>query len=336
MTLALALQAQVSQGAVVQSAADVTFALLATRPQVSTYQVEQTRRFLDERQNLVQIVERLTARGNGTAATPFQLEFIRVLNETDPAVISKWHKTYLDNAGLLHLHGGFRVHNVACAQRNYTIHDFGVTQRIGRTARRVVVFPNRVDKSIWVLDVDVMTGLTVYSAEFDSTANLLGEIEITSMTPPGKVPAPTVGWAWAPRMAVQDFPSAEAAGAALRAGTPVSPRLATLMPEYVLNRVHLSEDGSNGDQSLVMTYTDGVDVFFVSESFGARNPFELSPALGFGSTRGKHTIASYDDPVLRVYLFHENKVNFQIVGRGGLTRLRDVALGLCRQVAVGK
>ena len=321
---------------VIAGAASVTFDLLARAPFQWTYQADETRRFPDAAGNLVQVKEQLTVQGNGTESSPFQLRFVDLVGADAKSVpVQKWQGTYAANAGLLYMHGGFRVHDATAAARNYAIFDFGMARRANRDVRRVVVFPRRLDKAIWVVDLDVATGITLYAGEFDSTARLLGELEVTALRIGSQVPPLGQGWNWSPRLALTDLSSFQQASGLIRAGSPLLPAIGSIVPEYVLGRSHVAQNLLNLDQTLVFSYTDGVDEFFVSEAFGTPDPFAVSP-MTIRSTSGQtHTIAKYDDPGMRVYVFHENGVTYQIVGRGSLGRLQDVARRICRQVVTG-
>jgi hypothetical protein len=234
------------------------------------------------------------------------------------------------------------VHDPVAAQSNYGIYDFGNAHRAGRQVRRVVVFPHRIDKGIWVLDVDTMTGTVLYSAEYDSRLQLINELETTGFSITGNAVSPgrlTVGskpWRWKPRLQVTRYPTFPAAAAALSGVSLVQPAIGSLMAEYAPSFVQVTEDPVNGDRTLVLGYTDGIDEFFVLQSHGVGDPFAGSPSMRVATGTSAHAIASYDDPALRVYFFHENGVTFQVAGRGSLLRLKDVAMRLCQQVVTGR
>jgi len=324
-------------GLPIRTATDVTFPLLAGAPFQSIYQADQVRRFLDSSGNLVELQERLTVQGNGNESSPFRLDFIDQLapkaKSTVAAQAPKWNAIYADHAGLMFLHSGFRVHDPVLAQANYSILDFGTARRAGRDVRRVVVYPGRPDKAIWVLDVDTLTGIPLYSAEFDPAARLIGEVEITALSLGSAVVPRTANWSWSPHLTITNLTSPQQAAAVLT-GTPTIPGVAQIMPEYALRDVHVAGNQLNASQTLVFGYTDGIDEFFVSEAFGASDPFQVSPMTPRGAPH-THTIASYDDPGLRAYVFHESGVTFEVVGRGSLRRLQDVAKRVCHQAVTG-
>jgi hypothetical protein len=323
----------------IRAAVDVTFPLLASAPFQSSYQADQVRRFLDSSGNLVELQERLTVQGNGSQSSPFRLDFVDQLGpkaKQGPVAMlaPKWDALYQDHAGLLFLHSGFRVHDPVLAQANYSILDFGTARRAGRDVRRVVVYPGRPDKAIWVVDVDTLTGIPLYSAEFDPSAHLLGEVEITALNLGSAMIPQTANWNWSPRLTITNLTSPQQAATSLVGASPTIPAVGQIMSEYALRDLHVAGNTLNASQTLVFGYTDGIDEFFVSEAFGSNDPFAPSPMTPRGAPR-THTIASYDDPGLRAYVFHENGVSFEVIGRGSLRRLQDVAKRVCHQAVTG-
>jgi hypothetical protein len=325
-------------GLPIQSAGQVTFSLLASAPFQSSYRADQVRRFLDSSGSLVELQERITVQGNGTESSPFRLDFVdqsgAKVKGPAATLAPKWDALYSDHAGLLFLHSGFRVHDPVLAQANYSILDFGIARRAGRDVRRIVVFPSRPDKAIWVVDVDTQTGIPLYSAEFDPTARLIGEVEITALSLGSTVVPQTPNWSWSPRMTITNLTSPQQAAASLVGASPTIPGVGQIMPEYALRDLHVAGNALNASQTLVFGYTDGIDEFFVSEAFGASYPFAPSPMAPRGAPH-THTIASYDDPGLRAYVFHESGVTFEVIGRGSLRRLQDVAKRVCHQAVTG-
>jgi hypothetical protein len=356
MALVLALATADAQGLLnralpqkrVQSASDVTFDLLARAPFESSYVALRTRRFLGGNGGLVEVREQLTIEGDGTADSSFDLAFVDIPGGViDPVASARWDNTYRTNAGLLHKHGCFLVRDPIAAARNYGIFDFGLAQRAGREVRRVVVFPLRMDKGIWVVDVDTWTGTVLYSAEFDTGLRLLNELETTVFTPiralkngtvltPGQTvsttPQPKL-WGWQPRMTVTRFPTIDDVAQAVPDAKLLSPKIQDIVTEYTQSLCQLTEDPVNGDRTLVLGYSDGVDEFFVLQTFGGQDPFRniWANVRNVPSGPRTHAIASYDDPALRAYVFFEKGTLYQVSGRGSLLRLKDVSLRLCQQ-----
>src|SRR5262249_18271740 len=128
--------------------------------------------------------------------------------------------------------------------------------------------------------------------------------------------------------------SPQQAAASITGGSPTIPGVGQIMPEYALRDVHVAGNALNASQTLVFGYTDGIDEFFVSEAFGVSDPFAVSPMTPRGAPH-THTIANYDNPGLRAYVFHENGATFEVIGRGSLHRLQDVAKRVCHQAVTG-
>ncbi len=322
----------------ISSARDVTFPLLATAAQGLTWNATQIRRFRDETGAFVAVREMLTVSGNGSPRAPFKLTFLGVEGQqTTPQQMQRWSELYRRNASLLHEHGGFRVYDAAAAASNYQIFPFGSGMRAGRRVERVVVFPRRFDKAIWLLELDRATALVLYSAEFDPQARLVGDLETISLQTGGQVGPLTTGWAWRPRMQqTRHATPMEALDEAIRrdaeAKSLVLPDLSAVVPDYAPIESHLSENLLNGSTSLVLTYSDGIDAFFVIQTPRQQDPFAGLPANVVLPGRPQpHTIAYFDDPSLRVYLFHSGSVGFTVAGRGALSRLGEVARLVYRQ-----
>ncbi|MGE3173373.1 MAG: hypothetical protein AB7O97_12175 [Planctomycetota bacterium] len=332
----------------VQSGADVTFQLLASAPFRGAYETERVRRFLDHNGQIVQVRERLKIEGDGTPTSPFKLEFLDLVGAGtafDATARAGWSETYRVHAGLLHMHGGFSVHDPVSAAQNYRIYDYGRTTRAGRPTQQVVVFPNRLDKGFWLLDVDRETGVPLYSAEYDLRLRLLNELECTTFVRADNAltrgatagTGPQKGsWYWTPRMRVTRYPTVQLAAASLTGLSAIQPAISGIVSEYHQSFVQVTEDPVNGDRTLVLGYTDGIDEFFVLQSPSSYNPLQSNPALSVKQKGGgSHTIAAYDDPLLRAYVFYQAGVAYRVFGRSSLERLKDVSMRLCRQAVTG-
>ena len=334
--------AQVQSGPAIPNGSPVTFQLIAQAPQGVSHDSVRIRRFLDHGAQLVQVREQLRVQADGTSDPAFKLEFLDVVSGSSSTGTARtlWSEVYRKHAGLLHLHGGFRVRNAALAQQNYQLFDFGAGQRLGRAVRRVVVYPNAQDKAIWLVDLDVETGVALYCGEYDSRLQLISELETTTFTWNGPVielgprSAGKPAWSWRPKMQVnrfQDF----ARAAAQFVTAPVQPAVGAIVGDYSQNLVQITEDPVNGDRTLVLGYSDGVDEFFVLQTQGSDNPFLNSPAVRNVNATQAHAIASYDDASMRAYIFHEAGTTYWVVGSGSLSRLRDVSMRVCRQAVTG-
>lgn len=317
----------------VPTAQDLTFRNLAAAPFHLTWQATQIRRSLDAGGRLIEVRERLTVQGTGAQDSPFQLEFVDLVGAVlTSAERQTWLSTYARHASLLFHHGGFAVHETALAEANYTLHDFGLTRRANREARRAVVFPRRFDKALWVVDVDTETGIPLYAGEYDSALRLVGEVEVVAFAFGAQVPRLAAGWNWTPRNQVDVHATPQLAMQQMQPGFVVAPALASILNEYSVHIAQVTTNRLNGDRSLVLGYTDGIDEFFVIEGANLSDPLANSPSRMPGLAQTKpHTIAAYDDPALRVYVFHEKGTTFQVAGSGTLARLKDAAYQLCHQ-----
>ncbi|HEX5054643.1 MAG TPA: hypothetical protein VFZ65_22905 [Planctomycetota bacterium] len=265
--------------------------------------------------------ERLSVDADGTDAPPFELAFVGVDGELPGSpTFQKWQRTYQRFGNLFYQHGSFRIRDLAKAQSNYTLHQFGTQMRINRTVFRIVIFPQVLDKAIWVLDVDAVTSVPLYMAEFDIHMRLLAEVEAESFSP-------SVALSLAAQSSQQVTVHPDFDSARTFLGDPpglIDPNIA-VVSEYGLARVEVRDDALNGQQKLVMTYTDGLDVFLVAQTPGTTDVFAgLAPQKT--STPGLgNTIARYRDPAMSILLFWDDGVAFQVAGRGSLLRLDELA-----------
>lgn len=265
--------------------------------------------------SVTSVRERLEVAANGSAKPNFALTFLGVSGEPAGSPRNlQWQQTYARHGAQFFAHGSFRVRDLAAANSNYTIHDFGPVVRAGRSARRQVVFPASLDKSIWLVEVDDATAVTLYSAEFDSQLNLLAEVEAVSFVETVATFTPQASTA----MAVADFAVAKNV-----MGDPtglVEPVLSATS-EYQLDRVEVQNDPLNGAWKMTLTYTDGVDQFVVVQTPGSQDAFASLP----GKANGEAVIGRFRDAAMSALVFWEGGVSFQVAGRGSLRRLDALA-----------
>ena len=286
------------------------------------YTAEQLRRFRRPDGSVVTVRELLQVQSNNTFHPRSALTFLGVEGEPAGSPLSQeWQQTYARYGAALVRNGSFQIRDLGRAGSNYTLHDFGQVLRAGRVARRMVVFPNTVDKAIWVVDVDGVTKVPLFVAEFDNQLKLFAEIEavnfssgVQSMTSAASMQAVTP---------VSDF----AAGSAFL-GSPaglVNPDLLAVVADYGLDSVEVYQDPINGREKLVMNYTDGIDQFMVVQTVNVSDPFGSLP----GSSA--NVIGRFRDPALSALVFWDDNVTFHVAGRGALRRLDDVASRIYRQ-----
>lgn len=304
-----------------------TFAALAQARLQQDYTAVQVRRFVDAQNQVVSVREQLVVDANGTDVPSFRLDFLGVEGHLPGSALhQQWQQTYARYGSLFHAHGSFTVRDLTKAQQNYTLHDFGLVVRAARQAMRNVVFPDTNDKSIWIVDVDVATAVPLYWAEFDFQFRLLAEVEVVTFQPAIAAPVASAN----PTSVVHtDYTTAKT-----HLGNP--PGLVALpsqMANYALDRIETRDDPLNGQQKLVATYTDGVDEFLVGQAPGTADVFAgLMPSDKDGTpVPTGHTIARFQDAAMRVLLFWEGGVSFQVAGRGSLARLDAVAQQLFLQ-----
>ena len=281
------------------------------------YSVEQLRRFRDEAGQIVTVREQLQVEANGTVRPDFELTFLNVEGEPSGSPLNlEWQQAYNRFGVLFVRQGSFQVRDNTKASANYSLHDYGQVVRAGRVARRMVVFPNSVDKAIWVVDIDSLTSVPLLIAEFDNLYRMRANIEVLTFTPSVQAITPTV-----PSFNVTpmpDFPMAEA-----YLGNPsglVDPNV-MVTPEYSLENIEIYDDPINGRQKLVMSYSDGIDQFMVAQTLNSPDPFATLPS----SVGGSHTIGRFRDAALSALVFWDDQVAFHVAGRGSLRRLDQVA-----------
>jgi len=304
-----------------------TFQSMQQAIQSVDYTMVQLRRFRDEHANVVAIRECLQVDANGSNSPAYAVTFVGVEGQlpNSPAFL-KWQQIYNRMGDLFFEHSTFRVRDLPKAQANYTLFPFGTTVRANRIASRVVVFPQSLDKPIYLLEVDAQTGVPLYAAEFDSQLRLLSEVEaLTFVTAVIMSPPPPGG---AGSTVHQDYASAETF-----LGHPqglIEPNV-SIANDYAVERIVVRVDPLNGLQKLVITYTDGVDQFMIAETLGLDDVFAGLAKQDGASQATNHTIARYRDPAMSVLLFWEGGVAFQVAGRGALQRLDDLARRLYLQ-----
>jgi len=294
-----------------------TFATMEQAILNQDYTVEQLRRFRDENGNVVTVRERLEVDANGTSRPDFQLTFLGVEGEPAGSQLTlDWQQAYNRYGTLFVRQGSFLVRDLPKASSHYTLHDFGLVVRAGRVARRMVVFPNALDKAIWVIDVDSLTSVPLFLAEFDHNLNLFANIEAVTFTSTVQPISPTQPSSVVTPMA--DFAAAEAF-----LGSPsglLDPNVMVAV-DYTLENIEVHDDPINGRQKLVMSYTDGIDQFMIVQTVNTVDPFANLPSANGGA----HTIGRFRDPAVSALVFWDDQVAFHIAGRGVLKRLDDVA-----------
>ncbi|HEB52478.1 MAG TPA: hypothetical protein ENI87_04385 [bacterium] len=292
-----------------------TLASMAQAVLSQDYTVEQLRRFRDENGNVVTVRERLEVDTNGTPDPKFAVTFLDVVGEpTGSPLYLEWQQAYSRFGELFFKHASFRVRDLVGASANYTLHDFGPVVRAGRVARRMVVFPNAGDKAIWVVDVDSITSVPLFVAEFDSQLQIFAEIEVVTFSNSvGQIPQTLTA------ANITSVPCFQAALPLFNSTAGLIDPDTSAVADYNLAEVEVHDDPINGDQKLVMTYTDGIDEFMVVQAVNQPDPFSGLPGSG------ANVIGRFRDPAVSALVFWDDNVAFQVAGRGSLQRLDSVA-----------
>ncbi len=291
-----------------------TFGSIESADRLTDRTTVQVRRFRDGAGGVVAVRELMIVDAQPTQAQAHSLTFLSVDGHLPGSPVSqKWQQTYAQ-FGALYFEQSFRVRNLSKAQANYTLHDIGPSVRAGRSARRTVVFPVHLDKSIWLLDVDSASGVVLYAVEFDVQLHVLSEVEVVTFSPTASLPQATA----APQIA--SFGSAS-----IQLGSPAGllDPTTSAVAEYSLQKIEVRADPWNGQQKLVLSYSDGIDQFFVTEKPGSLDPFAGLP--GAGTVDAGSTIARYRDQSMTALMFWDDGVAFEVTGSGALQRLDDLA-----------
>lgn len=325
--------APTAKGAVAPTATQappITFAAMSQAAAVQDYTVVRLRRFRDDQGQVTSVRETVVVDADGSAPPRFDVTFLGVEGELPGSPThTKWQQTYQRYGALFHKHGSFGVRDVTSIQQNYTLHEFGPVVRAGRAAVRTVVFPNTTDKSIWVVDVDRATLMPLGWVEFDFQFRLLAEVEAITFTDAIAASAPAPAPAPSATVRHTSF-----ASASTQLGDPpgiVEPPI--VLASYGRSAIETRDDPLNGQQKLVTTYTDGVDEFLVVQMPGTADLFAslMPPDKDGNNVSTGHTIARFQDASVRVLLFWDDGVSFQVTGRGSLSRLDGVAQQLYLQ-----
>lgn len=320
-------QTDVAPATTAQPIAPPSFQSIGQAIQSVDYTVVQLRRFRDPQANVVAVRECLQVDANGSNSPTYAVTFLGVEGQLpgSPAFL-KYQQIYNRMGDQFFEYSTFRIRDLPKAQTNYTLHHFGTTVRANRIVSRIVVFPQSMDKAIWLIEVDSQTHVPLYAAEFDSQLRLLSEVEaLTFVTAVVLQPPPPGGGS---STLHQDYAAAETF-----LGHPqglIEPNV-SVANDYSVERIVSRVDPLNNLQKLVITYTDGIDQFMIAETLGVPDVFAGLAKHDTASLSINHTIARYRDPAMSVLLFWEGGVAFQVAGRGALQRLDELARRLYLQ-----
>ena len=315
---------------VLQNFGDLTFAVLDRAMSECRYEIVHVRWVRDGSQEgrWFGLEEGIHQDIDANGDPRYRLELLRLTaqNLTNDQLDQR-RKEYEGRAEFIHLFQSFRVHDVQQAEANYRIYPIDVDEptRLGRPILRVVVYPLRWDRSIWILDVDTETGYPLYSAEYNNRGQRLSVLIVTEFNP-GKGVV-TEDTRWKPTMTVVRYDSVEAARQALgdRCRHMIDADANDLPPGYKRSVTQTVEDHVTGNMNYVNFFTDGIDNVFLVQTSGAENP--LKPLREDGA----HTVFEYRDLNVAQYVFYQNDVRFMIVGRSALRGLQSAVESMYRK-----
>ena len=322
--------AQATQTApAIQRVADINFELIHRAMSRLNFEATQLRRVRDGSQqgDWLEIRERVLHDLDSNGEERFGLEYLEAQgNRFSRQELLSRSQLYSSRAGFLYSYQSFRVHDVAEARANYRIYPFMSTQRLGRAVERVVVYPVRWDRSIWLLDLDTETGYPLYSGEYNNRIQLLSEVVVEEFKI-GDVTLTSTSQ-WQPKMLVTSYDSIDIAlrGLSNRSQRMIHEEVEGLPPGYETSRTQVVENFL-GEESLVSVFSDGIDNLFLVQTSGVDSLFDQ---LGISST-DTNTVAEYRDLNVAQYAFHSEDVRFLIVGRSSLSGLEATVHAVYRQ-----
>jgi hypothetical protein len=312
---------------------EITFDKIDRAMAQRTYRLRQVRRVLDRtRRNdvgnaWVALVEELIhgaqPGSQGSQANQpelFRLELVGMENVAlSPAQFEQARKLHQSKAGFLYHFQSFRVFDVAEAAKNYSIAFLGVSARAQRPVYRVAVYSRLGGRSGWLLELDLETGYPLYRGEYETTGDLVGEVEVVEFDPnySGSLPQPTTP------AGVTRYGDPAAAALALQLPSRVVPEPDVLPRGYVFGSAKTVINAYTGKQEVVLIYSDGIDQVFVIASSDPRESLGEGHVCAFHRDAAGVAQASFVDRGLSVLL----------VGRGTDAAFRSLTYRMYAQIA---
>ncbi len=307
----------------------VTFASIHQAASENALDIRQTRRVLQTDttpHQWVNVVESLQVDPTPAGSTPrFALSFVDILGANLTATQkSQRSAIYAKHAGYLFERGAFHITDPKAAAQNYTLHYLGSGYRIQREAHSFVFVPKALDRSIWLVEFDVVTGYPLASAEFDASGHRIGGVETTQFA---KVTthATTTKW-WKAKNLVGEYATAVEAMRTMPMARFVFPSQKDLPSGYGFQKASVTKSDNGPEISLVMLYSDGLDDFFIAETLNGFAP--NLPTVPLGSTETPYAIMSYQNENVAQYTFYQKGVNFLVLGHGSQAKLGDLTADL--------
>lgn len=271
-------------------------------------------------------LERLKYRpATRTNDSKFQLMFAGVEGRTlSSAQRSQYRVAFDRQAAFKFKFQGFRISDASQADGVYSLvflaYGRRTTKQGARIVYRMAVLPKRWDRSLWLIELDMVTGYPLYAGQYSRFGNgrreLAAELIVTSMRTGMRFPNST-GW-WAPTLGVQRVATEMVALKSALQSSRAYVSTRRLVPmSYRSLHYEVHTDPYKGNKHALLIYTDGVDHFFVRQ----RNvPM---------ATRGADDSVAYlDRDGITQCLFSHKDVEFLVVGRTDGTRVRDLSAGI--------
>ncbi|MEE2887375.1 MAG: hypothetical protein VX951_08070, partial [Planctomycetota bacterium] len=218
----------------------------------------------------------------------------------------------------------FRISDAAQADRVYNLVFLAYGRRTTREGVRIVyrmvVLPKQWDRSLWLVELDMVTGYPLYAGQYSRFGNgrreLAAELIVTSVRTGMRFPNSTT-W-WSPTLGVQRAATEMAALKAALQSSRAYVSTRRLVPgSYRSLHYEVHTDPYKGKKHALLVYTDGVDHFFVRQ----RNV----PVVARGSD---DSVAYLDRDGITQCLFSHKGVEFLVVGRTDGVRVRDLSAGI--------
>ncbi len=320
---------------------DLTFEVLFDAHKTYTYEVQQVRRVRQDDPARVSMYagvhEQLLHRGDSEpGGEAFRLSFVAPeIGLFDQAELDLRRAQYVSSAGFLYANHSFRVRDAALAALNYQLVVLGPAQRLARPVARALVYPREESPSAWLIDVDMESGLVLYSGEYDLKTQILrSELRVTSLKLGRDAAIPVQpGWEYRSLHTTRHFEGP----AQLRQALQNDPTLRSLrfsltdvsndfLPMgYVSVDIRVTEDPYNQDRKLIHAFSDGIDMTFVAQSVGL-DPFAVLEQ-NLGPANGQQ-IGKFADWNVMQFVFHDRGSNFMVAGRSSAGSLDETALRL--------
>lgn len=293
-----------------------------------SYHLHQVRRILDGSKWLALQEELWSAPAVDGGGPRFRLTLDRIEGRSfSDADLADRSANFELRAPFLHLHGSFRVHDADLAEKNYLIFDLGTGQRIDRPVRRVILVPKQMGGTPWVLELDRETGYPLYREEYDSRGQVVSILEVIDFQHGSRASAPAdIDW-WSEKRDVQEFASFQTASREFPAN--VAQAEAHFLPSgYESSGFRSITSDLNTEQTLVQTFSNGIDQIFLLSTVNATRPDVLRSSY---DDEREVNLMIFEDQNNTQLMFFQGNLRYQILGRGNAEQLQSFARGMIRK-----